>query len=642
MATDASDQSVDAGPVRVTVEDVGGIDRADVSITPGVTVFRGRNATNRTSFLSAVAGSLGGSSGSLKSDAGEGSVVLQMGDQRYTRTFRRTEDSVRVGGEPYVEDASLVDTFVALLEDNPARRAVERGDDLRDIIMRPVDTDGIERRIDSLRAESERLADRIEEVRERKERLPALEDRRRSLESELASVDERIESLREEITAYESDQPTAAEADTLVEELEDARGEHTRVESEIEVIEAEIGSLESEIDELEGDADTEYTDEELEDVKEELAVARERRRQLDETTNALHTIVEFNRDLLEGSLELPGIEPAESGPVTELAPEDERELVCWTCGSRVTRREVDERLDALREVVDEKRAERTDVEQRVTELEERREAIEGALAERERVSQERETLRNRLEEKHEHLSTLQSRETELTERIADLETEVAETQQLRDDELLEMYEEVSDCQYERGQLQQRLDDLREDIEEIESLPAVEDLAAERDDLRERIARERARIERLERRAVETFNREMDDLLDVLAYENIARVWIERLTDEPGPDADSTLELHVVREGTTGTSYEETVDNLSESERELIGLVFALAGYLSHEVHEDVPFLLLDSLEAMDSERIGSLVEHFAEYADILLVALLPEDARAVSDRHERIDASVLR
>ena len=45
---------------------------------------------------------------------------------------------------------------------------------------------------------------------------------------------------------------------------------------------------------------------------------------------------------------------------------------------------------------------------------------------------------------------------------------------------------------------------------------------------------------------------------------------------------------------------------------------------------------LDSLETIDSERIAVLVEYFSDYADYLLVALLPEDAAALNDGHQRI------
>ncbi len=79
-----------------------------------------------------------------------------------------------------------------------------------------------------------------------------------------------------------------------------------------------------------------------------------------------------------------------------------------------------------------------------------------------------------------------------------------------------------------------------------------------------------------------------------------------------------------------------IEHLSESERELTGLVFALAGYLVHDVYEQVPFMLLNSLEAIDSDRIAALVEYFETYADCLIVALLPEDASALDDAHNDV------
>lgn len=80
-----------------------------------------------------------------------------------------------------------------------------------------------------------------------------------------------------------------------------------------------------------------------------------------------------------------------------------------------------------------------------------------------------------------------------------------------------------------------------------------------------------------------------------------------------------------------------MDHLSESERELVGLVFALAGYLVHKVYEQVPFMLLDSVEAFDSERLSTLIDYLADYADYLVVALLPGDAAVLDDDYQRIN-----
>jgi hypothetical protein len=107
-----------------------------------------------------MGGALGASRPNLKSDAEEGEVALRLDGATYTRRYRRRNGTVSVEGEPYTDDAAIVDLFVCLLEDNPARRAVERGDDLREIIMRPVEGEAIHRQI---RAREQRKGENEEE-----------------------------------------------------------------------------------------------------------------------------------------------------------------------------------------------------------------------------------------------------------------------------------------------------------------------------------------------------------------------------------------------------------------------------------------------------------------------------------------------
>jgi uncharacterized protein YhaN len=212
------------------------------------------------------------------------------------------------------------------------------------------------------------------------------------------------------------------------------------------------------------------------------------------------------------------------------------------------------------------------------------------------------------------------------------------------DEVLDLHTEANELELKLDRLESERDEVTEEITEIESeIRRDDELAAEREDVVEELIDLRSRIDRLEAEATDQFNEKMADLLDSLGYGNIERIWLER-TDTPSDpvrDSDesvtgSTFTLHVVRSTEGGTVYEDTVDHLSESEREVTGLVFALAGYLVHDVYEDVPFMLLDSLEAIDSERIASLIEYFAEFPTYLVVALLPEDAQALPDRYNRI------
>jgi hypothetical protein len=98
-----------------------------------------------------------------------------------------------------------------------------------------------------------------------------------------------------------------------------------------------------------------------------------------------------------------------------------------------------------------------------------------------------------------------------------------------------------------------------------------------------------------------------------------------------------FDLHVVRSGTDGAAYEDTLNHLSESEREVTRLVFALAVYLVHDMHEDVPFIVLDPLETIDAGRIARVIEYFGDHADYLVAALLPEDAAALPETYTYVE-----
>lgn len=71
---------------------------------------------------------------------------------------------------------------------------------------------------------------------------------------------------------------------------------------------------------------------------------------------------------------------------------------------------------------------------------------------------------------------------------------------------------------------------------------------------------------------------------------------------------------------------------------VIGLVVWFAGYLVHDVDEAVPFMLLESLEAIDAGRIRELVPYFESHVEFLLVALLEEDAAGLPDSCDRVRA----
>lgn len=122
---------------------------------------------------------------------------------------------------------------------------------------------------------------------------------------------------------------------------------------------------------------------------------------------------------------------------------------------------------------------------------------------------------------------------------------------------------------------------------------------------------------------------METVVELLDYENLARIWLDYRKPEASNEA--IFDLHMARQTDDEKPYEDSVAHLSESKREVTGLVLALAGYLVHDVHEEVPFMLLDSVEAIDSERIAQLVEYLEQYVSYIVVALLSEDASELDE-----------
>lgn len=614
------------GKASLEVENVGGIEATSVDLGPGVTVLAGRNATNRTSLLRSLMAALGSDDVSLKSDADAGRVELVVDDERYTRTFERRDGTVVTGGDPMLEDSEAADLFAFLLATNEARTAAARGEDLREVLLRPVDVDELEAEIEQLVDEREEIDDRLADLEDVDSELAAKRNRRVELAEELSDLEARHEAV--EATIAEADaEIDDEELDAVLEELRAARTELANVRRDLETQREAIAALEDEREELRAERGS-LPDPDDADLGSDLDQLRERRGRLEARVKELGTIVEFNERMLEEAPEAVAGGRAD-GEVTERLLADR--LDCWTCGNEIARSDVEATLERLRDLRKESLEELREVEDHLEMLQEERREREQARARRRQLTNRLERTESELEQRREQVGRLDADREAAREQVAELEERVESYRRDEHAEFLERHEEANELAVERDRLEARLDDLESTIEELEARRAERaDLRERRETVSERITDRGTRVERLEREAAEAFNEQMETLVEVLDYGNLERVWLERFHE-----ADR-FELHVVRATEDETAYEDTVANLSESERELVGLVFALAGYLTHEVYRSVPFVLLDSLEAIDADRIASLVEYFESYAPFLVVALLEEDASALDDDYPRV------
>ncbi len=631
----SSGSSVYNSDILLTVENMGGIESANMTLSRGVTVFVGQNATNRTSLLRALAGVLGGETGILRRGSDEGSVTLVTGNEQYNRRYVRRDGSVRVSGTPYTDETELVDLFVALFEQNPIRRAVRAGENVEELLLRPVDTEELESEIETLQAERDRIDERLNEIKREQKRLPKLEQERQSLESEFETVTSELESVRERVASFDAEIKSIESAESLLDELEALQTEFEETESEIEVqrsVREELQENVAEIQEkLSGDA---VHKDDLEQVRRSLDRLQSRESELSTSINELAPLLKQNERRLDGTDTVLEEFATDETPLDVLDPE-RQSLECWTCGSEVERRVIEDHLAELRALLDEKRQKRRELRDERSELQTKQNKLEEQLDTQEKLRRQQATIEQELESRTESIEELQTKAESLREDIAATQADLEELGYFAENEIAEEYERLSQLEYERGRLESELQEITEEIDEIEDFVGKrEALEAQQEDVSDRLRSLRSRREQLRRQVVEQFNTHTESILERLEYRNIERVWFEWREKA----AETTFDLHVVRKDESDTVYGDTLDHLSESEREVIGLVVGLAGYLVHDVDEAVPFMLLDSLEAIDAGRIREVVSYFESHVEFLLVALLEEDAAGLPDSCDRVRA----
>ncbi|RYJ13156.1 chromosome segregation protein SMC [Halogeometricum borinquense] len=636
------------GTVTLHVENIGGIRETTVELGPGVTALAGRNATNRTSLLQSIMAALGSDRASLKGDADEGSVTLTVGDQTYTRTLKRRGSTVVTEGDPYLEDATLADLFAFLLESNEARQAVARGDDLRELIMRPIDTEAIQEEIRELEQEKREIDNEISSLDSLDGRLPELEQKRTSLKEKIeekrTELEEKEQEIEEADANVEQTRDDRDELENRLDDLKQARSDLEDVRYDIDAEAESIDALETERDEL--TTEREDIPEEIDgadEIEAQISDLRDQMQRLDSSVNELQTVIQFNEDMLEGtSADVAAAlrDGTDSGSVTDALVESDT-VVCWTCGTEVETSQIEETVDRLRSLRREKLDQRNDLRDQIDDLESERDELEQLHRRRGRLDDRLQSIDEELDRRRERRESLKQKREDLTNRVETLESEVEELESRDYGDILERHREANELEFEIGRLENELESVNSEMESVESrLDDRDDLEARREEIADELADLRTRIERIESEAIEEFNTHMETVLDILDYDNLDRIWIER-TEQTVREGrrkvqKSVFDMHIIRSTDDGATYEDTIDHLSESEREVTGLVFALAGYLVHDVHETVPFILLDSLEAIDSGRIAQLVDYISEYAEYTVAALLPEDASALDDQYERV------
>ena len=566
---------------HLSLTNIAGIRHAEAHIEPGVNAVRASNWQGKSSFLAGIKTAFGTAT-PLTEGQSSGEVALQTTDDEITIQLERTNGAVSRSGQPYLDeeyDRICAELFAFLDEDNDIRQAVRSGENLENLLTRPLDFENIDEQIADLRAEREQVERELERAETAAERLPQLQQRVTSLKTDL-------EELRTERTEIDDD--AAGDSDAR-EELSELRAQRDRVETKIDRLESTAESVRATLSEKRDELDSLMVPSD-DDIVGELERLRADLRNVERDKELLQSVYEANKRVVdEERVEL----------LTDVSHDMLADSVtCWLCGSDATREDIEAQLAALDDRITDLRSRAEDAKQQVNALETKRDEIRDARRREADLTDRIADLESRLAETETDLETARERRDDLASQIEELAADVDSTE-----------DRITDLESEIKYTEAELADVRDELEETEALAEQQDmLDDEYDSLTEEITDLRKRKDRVKRQTREAFSSALDDLL------------VQFDTGFETARLTSTFDLVVARDG-----REAELDALSEGERELLGIVAALAGHEAFEVSQRVPVMLLDGLGGLATDNLQILVEYLAARTEYLVLTAYPEN-----------------
>lgn len=599
--------------MRLSVENVGGIESVEMTFDEGVALITGKNASNKSSLLSALLFALGADDVPVRTGADRAVVELSIGETVVRREASRDGRGLSVSGEAFVdeEDTTLFMRFAGLLESNPLRTAVQTNTEFEDLLKEPMDISALERQREQQLDRKRTLQRRLDELSDIDSDIETTESTLEERRCEATTLSAELDDLYDDLPKQED------EPEELRQRRTERVAERERLTSQIEDLEAAVdridANIEEAVDDL-SDAEAAKAEYDLGSLRQERSELRDELDDIDERIDILQQALTANREMLE--TDMRGLLEYEAGL-------SEDSLECWACGQQRPVSEFESAVERLTALIEQEKDKRREYEPQIASLEDEIAAAQEAHREVSRLEEKLQSMRANRESRISSLEEKREQAADVADELAEIDAEIEAQRSERADEHSEASQQIEETRVELEtkrreieRLESKLDSLVEKQEERAEKEA--ELAELTDNIRELTNR----IENLESDLRNSFNDAMDELIGVLAFDDIERMWL-----------DGDFELVIARD-IDGSVQEDSIDNLAESERASIGLVLGLAGYLAYDVADIAPVLVLDSLGAFDAERTNLLVDYFGENTAYLVAAIHPEQVEEDGHDHQ--------
>ena len=589
---------------QVSVSNIGGIYEATANLEHGVNVVQASNFSGKSSFMNAIQ-TVMGTTGMFNTQhpltEGKENGVVELSSEEMTHSVsleRSPTDEVVRRGSPVLEndaDQMCARLFAFLGEDNPIRSRVREQADLTELLQAPLDLENIDNQIATLKRKRDSKQEEIKTARRAEENIPAVKEA-------ITTLEEEIDALRQKRNDVESrvgDEIT--DNKSLSDDLATQR-------SEVSTLERRISRLQSQLAETETQLEEKRAEKEQLDIPEQPEAntdVEEKQQRVDE--------ISLQVDLLEGlhRANQRVIEEDELSLVTSIDRTIvEDEFDCWICGESTTTETIETRLAALESKIETLREEQSNLTDEIETLEAQQREYREKKQQVTAIEEEIGDLSAKRDDLQRDLTQAQERKSEVEDQVSELEADLEQAE-------TELSEELTDIKSEIKLKTQELETQQNRLQELETKQDdIDELRAEVNGIEDEIETLKERKESKQRELKSQFDEAMATALDHFApgFDG-ARLDIKVNTE----NEIESFDLIVARDG-----RETTIDTLSEAERELVGIVVAIAGYRTFEVGDRVPMILLDGVSQLAADNLNLLCEYLSEDTEMLVTTAYPE------------------
>jgi predicted nucleic acid-binding Zn-ribbon protein len=595
-----------------TIENIAGIRHGSATIEPGLNIVQASNFRGKSSFMASIQTAMG-STGQYKdhlltegSDAG--SVVLQTDTDSYEVTITRERDNRKVrSGTPYLSDKTdqvCARLFAFLGEDNPIRKAVRNGEDLTQYLQAPLDIEDVDAQIQTVKQKLDAVENQITDAKEAASELPAVQQEVTQLENDLEDLRETRDELQTENLDNQRKDDLSDQLSASKSNLQNVSNKIRQLESQIERKTERKKDRQSKLDELEVPSDSSETV--------DVEAKQQRITELNDHIQLIEDLYHANRNMLEdGDLDL-------ITDVTRTVSGDD--ITCWLCGETAMKGELEANIDDLQEPLKQLRTDKNNLENEITEFEQKQRAIKQKSTQKYRLDQEIKQLSADIQDRKGELQGYTAKKETLEKEVKELVDKVEQTESQYNEELTDVKTELRTKEAKLERARERLHKLDEQKDDLEAL------GERKDEYQDEIESLRNRKTNTQYELKDEFDTAINDIIDRFAP-GFDHAHFDIKTDLQGEIEG--FELNIARGG-----QKTTVDALSEGEVELIGVAVALAGYRVYDVDERTPIILIDGISQLASEHLRSLIKYLEDTTETLVTTAYPEagefDAHIIS------------